>query len=161
MYLKTNKHSKLSTPMVALFCGDSVMDASGQPTAAWRRRQRRLLSMLRQERQPVAMALAECMHHSAQRPEKTKAGGGGETNHTAAHRTKPPPPPLPRGARHEALQAGRRGQHAGSEERGLTVSLTSGRKRGSGGMEAWAGSSSSTPLCRRGFRRRRRPCVLS
>ena len=30
--------------------------------------------MLRHERQTVAVALAECLHHSAQRPEKARAG---------------------------------------------------------------------------------------
>ena len=42
--------------------------------AAWRRRQRRLRSMLRHERQTVAMALAECQHHSAQRQQTARAG---------------------------------------------------------------------------------------
>ena len=44
--------------------------------AAWRRRQRRLRSMLRHERQTVAMALAECQHHSAQREKTARAGEG-------------------------------------------------------------------------------------
>ena len=48
------------------------MDASGQPTAAWRRRQRRLRSMLRHERQTVAMELTAALHHSR--------GGGPETH---------------------------------------------------------------------------------
>ena len=50
-------------------------ESSGRPMAArgaaWRRRH--LGSMLRHERQTVAMALAECQHHSAQR-QKTADG---------------------------------------------------------------------------------------
>ena len=52
--------------------------AGGQPLAArdsaaqWRR-ERRLRSWLKHERQTVAMALAESLHHGAQRPEKVRA----------------------------------------------------------------------------------------
>ena len=50
-------------------------ESSGRPMAAggtaWRRQQR---SMLRHERQTVAMALAECQHHSAQRQTTARAG---------------------------------------------------------------------------------------
>ena len=42
--------------------------------SARRRRERRLRSMLRHERMSVAMALAEKLHHSAQRPEMARAG---------------------------------------------------------------------------------------
>ena len=49
------------------------MEVDGAKSAAWRRRQRRLRSWLKHELQTVAMALAECLHHSAQRPEKAKA----------------------------------------------------------------------------------------
>ena len=53
-------------------------ESSGRPMAArgaaWRRRQRRLRSMLRHERQTVAMAFAECQHHSAQRQKTARAG---------------------------------------------------------------------------------------
>ena len=53
-------------------------ESSGRPMAArgaaWRRRQRRLRSMLRHERQTVAMALAECQHYSAQRQKTARAG---------------------------------------------------------------------------------------
>ena len=53
-------------------------ESSGRPMAArgaaWRRRQRRLRSMLRHERQTVAMALAESLHHSAQRQKTARAG---------------------------------------------------------------------------------------
>ena len=55
---------------------------SGQPSAscdsaATRRRQRRLRSWLRHERGTVALALAEKLHHSAQRPEIARAGEWG------------------------------------------------------------------------------------
>ena len=52
------------------------MDPSGQPSrsAAQRRRERRLRSMLRHERMSVAKALAEKLHHSAlQRPTMARA----------------------------------------------------------------------------------------
>ena len=49
-------------------------DSGGGEGAARRRRERHLRSMLRHERQTVAMAVAECMHHSAQRPEKARPG---------------------------------------------------------------------------------------
>ena len=39
-----------------------------------RRRERRLRSFLRHERMAVALALAECQHHSAQRPKMARAG---------------------------------------------------------------------------------------
>ena len=51
-------------------------DAGGGTGSARRRRERRLRSHLRHERMAVAMALAECMHHSSQRPEKARAGEG-------------------------------------------------------------------------------------
>ena len=71
--------------------------ACGQPlaacdSAAMRRRQRRLRSLLRRERTTVAKALAEKLHHSAQRPEMARAGEWGrEMNFTATIRD----PPLP------------------------------------------------------------------
>ena len=72
-------------------------ESSGRPMAArgaaWRRRQRRLRSMLRHERQTVAMALAESLHHSAQRPEKARAREVEEQDqHEALRRQKAPPP---------------------------------------------------------------------
>ena len=48
-------------------------DAGGGTGSARRRRERRLRSMLRHERMAVAMALAESLHHSGQRPEKARA----------------------------------------------------------------------------------------
>ena len=58
---------------------NTVDESSGRPMAArgaaWRRRQRRLRSMLRHERQTVAMALAESQHHSAQRQRTARARG--------------------------------------------------------------------------------------
>ena len=63
-------------------------------SAAKRRRERRLRSWLRHERMTVAMALAEKLHHSAQRPEMAIAGvWGNELNCTATIRD-PPPSPL-------------------------------------------------------------------
>ena len=56
--------------------------------------ERRLRSMLRHERMSVAMALAEKLHHSAQRPEMARAGEEeSETKYTAKFRTTPPPQP--------------------------------------------------------------------
>ena len=55
---------------------DVAREAGGGGTgSARRRRERRLRQWHRHERMTVAMALAECMHHSAQRPEKARAGG--------------------------------------------------------------------------------------
>ena len=62
--------------------------------SARRRRERRLRSMLRHERMSVAMALAEKLHHSAQRPEMARTGGEeSEVKYTAKFRTTPPPQP--------------------------------------------------------------------
>ena len=48
-------------------------ELSGQPSgAAWRRRERRLRSMLRHEQQTVRMALAAALHHSAGPKEKVE-----------------------------------------------------------------------------------------
>ena len=51
-------------------------EAGGGTGSARRRRERRLRSMLRHERMSVAMALAECTHHSAPRGQKTARAGG-------------------------------------------------------------------------------------
>ena len=62
--------------------------------SARRRRERRLRSMLRHERMSVGMALAEKLHHSAQRPEMARAGEEeSEMKYTAKFRTTPPPQP--------------------------------------------------------------------
>ena len=72
--------------------------ASGQllaarDSAARRRRERRLRSWLKHERLTVAMALAECLHHSAQRPQKARAREVEEQDqHEASRRQKAPPP---------------------------------------------------------------------
>ena len=68
-------------------------EAQGGGTgSARRRRERRLRSMLRHERMTVAMALAEKLHHSAQRPEMARAGEEDlELHYTAEFRTHPPP----------------------------------------------------------------------
>ena len=73
--------------------------ASGQPSAAcdsaaMRRRQRRLRSWLRHERMTVAMALAEKLHHSAQRPEMARAGEWGRER-TLRRRSGTSPTPQP------------------------------------------------------------------
>ena len=58
--------------------------------AAMWRRQRRLCSWLRHEWMTVSMALAEKLHHSAQRPEMARAGvWGREMNFTAMIRDLP------------------------------------------------------------------------
>ena len=68
-------------------------DAGGGTGSARRRRERRLRSMLRHERMAVAMALAENLHHSAQRPEKARAREVEEQDqHEALRRQKAPPP---------------------------------------------------------------------
>ena len=48
-------------------------DASGSTSSARRRGERRLRAYLRYARMSVAMALAECQHHSAQRRKKARA----------------------------------------------------------------------------------------
>ena len=63
--------------------------------AAWRRRQRRLRSMLRHERQTVAVALAESQHHSAKRPKMARAGEWGGEASSATRRRSGGDPPLP------------------------------------------------------------------
>ena len=50
------------------------VDAGGGTGFARRRRERRLRSHLRHERMAVALALAESLHHSAQRPKMARAG---------------------------------------------------------------------------------------
>ena len=74
------------------------MAACDGTSAAKRRRERRLRSMLRHERQTVAMAIAEFTHHSAPRGQKTARageGGGREKNYMAKPRIMPPPPSPP------------------------------------------------------------------
>ena len=61
-------------------------------SAARRRRERRLRSMLRHERMTVAMALAEMSHHSApRRPIMTKAKGEESEMNNATGQMTPPP----------------------------------------------------------------------
>ena len=82
-------------------------DAQGGGTgSARRRRERRLRSMLRHERMSVAMALAEKLHHSAQRPEMARAGGGARVEvHGRVPEDAPPP-----GGRCGVLRDGHRGR---------------------------------------------------
>ena len=51
-------------------------DAGGGTGSARRRRERRLRSHLRHEWMAMALALAESLHHRAQRQETARAGGG-------------------------------------------------------------------------------------
>ena len=51
-----------------------MMNVGGAGTSAWRRRQRRLRSWLRHERQTVAMELAAALHHSRDVGPGTHAG---------------------------------------------------------------------------------------
>ena len=93
-------------------------ESSGRPMAgrgaAWRRRQRRLRSMLRHERQTVAMSLAESLHHSAQRPEKARAREVEEQDQDEALRRQKAPPPGKRpGVPTDPEPQGRIGQHCG------------------------------------------------
>ena len=64
--------------------------------AARRRRERRLRSMLRHERMTVAMALAEALHHTAPRGQKTARAGEEESelHYTDKDRETPPPQPV-------------------------------------------------------------------
>ena len=69
----------------------SVRDANASGAA--RRRQRRLRQWLRHERLSVAMALAECTHHSAPRGQKmARAGGGGARDELHGHAPDDAPP---------------------------------------------------------------------
>ena len=79
---------------------DGERDVRGAGSAR-RRRERRLRCMLRHERQTVAMALAEQLHHSANRVERDAALRRQTTRareveerelHDAPRRQKPPPP---------------------------------------------------------------------
>ena len=71
-------------------CADRVLGSS----AARRRRERRLRSMLRHERMTVAMALAEFSHHSSRGQRMARAGvWGHEQNYTAKIRKPPTPQP--------------------------------------------------------------------
>ena len=93
-------------------------ESSGRPMAArgaaWRRRQRRLRSMLRHERQTVAVALAECLHHSAQPLEKARAREVEEQDQNEALRRQKAPPPGKRpGVLKDPEPQGRFGQHCG------------------------------------------------
>ena len=69
-------------------------------SAARRRRERRLRSMLRHERMTVAMALAEFTHHAAlRRPMMARARGEESEMNNAMGQTTPPP----QGGKHGAL----------------------------------------------------------
>ena len=61
-------------------------------SAAQRRRGRRLRAALRHERQSIAMALAESLHHTSRGQKKARAGEEGHEEHDASRRQKPPPP---------------------------------------------------------------------
>ena len=97
--------SCLHSRLPFFFCGDSVMDASGQPSgAAQRRRQRRMRSWWRHEKASIAAAVATVLHHSAQRgggvvrrPTETEDSGTQEVQHATrcgprAQKTPPPGP---------------------------------------------------------------------
>ena len=89
-------------------------DAGGGTGSGRRRRERRLRSMLRHERMAVAMALAESLHHGAQRPEKARAGEVEEQDkHPALRREKSPPLGKRPGVPEDPVPQGRVGQHCG------------------------------------------------
>ena len=69
------------------------MEVDGAKSSAWRRRQRRLRSWLKHERQTVAMALAEYLHHSAQRPVEARAREVEEQDKNNASRRQKAPAP--------------------------------------------------------------------
>ena len=78
-------------------------------------------------------------------------GGGYEVKYTAKFRLNPPP----LSPAHNTSRLMTRTACRSSEVRGLTVSSTSGRRRGWDGMAASATSWCSQPPCRRGPWRRR------
>ena len=89
-------------------------DAGGGTGSASRWRERRFRSMLRHERMAVAMALAESVHHGAQRPEKAMAREVEEQDkHEALRRQKAPPPGAHPGVLKDREPQGRMGQHCG------------------------------------------------
>ena len=112
-------------------------------SAAQRRRQRRLRSMLRHEQQSIRMALATVMHHSykvhteygALRGLKTatRAGKEGREEHDALRRQRPPP------LQPELFQLYEAGWPVWSRRGGL-------RRRFSG--TPWSNSLTSFPWCR-------------
>ena len=110
------------------------MDASGQPTAAWRRRQRRLRSMLRHERQTVAMELAAALHHS-------RSGRLGTRDGPRAQKAASAGP-----AEYFDLTSDD-GWFAGGGS-GRRHWWSRGRSRGTGGTRGRPSSSCSTPWCR-------------
>ena len=100
---------------------DGEHDVRGAGSAR-RRRERRLRCMLRHERQTVAMALAEQLHHSANRVERdaalrrqtTSAGEVEERElHDAPRRQKPPPPGTRPATLVEVQPQGAMVQHSG------------------------------------------------
>ena len=93
---------------------DERGDADSNAGSARRRRERRLRSMLRHERMAVATALAESLHHSAQRPEKARAREVEEQDkHEALRRQKAPPLGKWPGVLKDPEPQGRMGQHCG------------------------------------------------
>ena len=71
------------------FRADRALGSSG---SAKRRRERRLRAMLRHERQTVAMALAEKLHHSSRGQKLARAGGRARDElHGCAPEDAPPP----------------------------------------------------------------------
>ena len=67
-------------------------DAGGGTGSARRRRERRLRAYLRYARMSVAMALAECTHHSAPRGQKMARAGGGARDELHGHAPDDAPP---------------------------------------------------------------------
>ena len=103
-------------------------ESSGRPMAArgaaWRRRQRRLRSMLRHERQTVVMALAECQHHGAQRQMTARAG---EWVREEVH-GQAPEAPTSQEPDTQFFDLFDGSVPSSSDGGGLTVSFTSGRR---------------------------------
>ena len=87
----TDVYPKRAFSFVCVTC---MMDPGGQPSrsAAQRRRERRLRSMLRHERMSVAMALADKLHHPSRGQRMARAGEEeSELHYTAKVRKTPPP----------------------------------------------------------------------
>ena len=137
-----NHNNQARTARVTVFLRVAAMDVpSGQPPvergAAWRRRQRRLRSMLRHEQQTVRMVLATYQHHSAPRGQRmARTGEGSEKNYTAKLWLNPPKaaravyfemdtgrtmvPHLPPGGQHRCCRRRGRGGTRGVASRDVT-----------------------------------------
>ena len=84
----TSRSAPCVTFSVWPFCGTPAVAMSDRDggSSAWRRRQRRLRSMLRHERQTVAMELAAALHHSRDVGQGTNDGLRAQTTASSGKR---------------------------------------------------------------------------